>query len=495
MTISSQTVKQVFTGNGVTTTFAIPFQYDATSEVKVYLRDNSVEPATITLKTISTHYTIVGANVEMITAPAATEELIILRDTANTQTWDALLTAQLNQTTLESELDRIVKMVQEHEEVFTRVPTLPLGEKTNIVFPEPGTSDGGFIKWNTAGTALETSDAITDQDLYTTDDVTFASVIVTDLTASRPVKTNGSKELVSGQIDLTSSNEVSGALPIANGGTGQTSQTAAMDALSPTTTKGDLLVDNGTNVIRVAVGTDGQVLKANSGTASGVEWGAESVDLTSEVTGALPIANGGTGETAQTAAFDALSPLTTLGDILAHDGTNNIRVAVGTDGQVLVADSAEPSGVKWDTNTPVTPLTTKGDLYTYDTGDQRLPVGTDGQVLVANSAETTGLEWVDVPENTEITSLDDTDSPVTVADADSSRIYSFDTSAGAVSVALPAVAGVLGRKYTFILNVAGNDLTISGDGAETINGEASQVIDQQYTALTLLALSSGWVIV
>jgi hypothetical protein len=45
------------------------------------------------------------------------------------------------------------------------------------------------------------------------------------------------------------------------------------------------------------------------------------------------------------------------------------------------------------------------------------------------------------------------------------------------------------------LNVAGNDLTISGDGAETINGEASQVIDQQYTALTLLALSSGWVIV
>lgn len=40
------------------------------------------------------------------------------------------------------------------------------------------------------------------------------------------------------------------------------------------------------------------------------------------------------------------------------------------------------------------PLTTKGDLYTYDTGDQRLPVGADGQVLEADSAEATGLKWV-----------------------------------------------------------------------------------------------------
>tara|TARA_R110000850_G_scaffold72542_7_gene159554 strand:- start:1096 stop:2001 length:906 start_codon:yes stop_codon:yes gene_type:complete len=39
------------------------------------------------------------------------------------------------------------------------------------------------------------------------------------------------------------------------------------------------------------------------------------------------------------------------------------------------------------------PLTTKGDLLTYDTGNARLPVGTDGQVLVADSAEATGLKW------------------------------------------------------------------------------------------------------
>ena len=42
-----------------------------------------------------------------------------------------------------------------------------------------------------------------------------------------------------------------------------------------------------------------------------------------------------------------------------------------------------------------TPLTTKGDVYTYSTTNARLPVGTDGQVLVADSAEATGLRWGD----------------------------------------------------------------------------------------------------
>jgi hypothetical protein len=39
------------------------------------------------------------------------------------------------------------------------------------------------------------------------------------------------------------------------------------------------------------------------------------------------------------------------------------------------------------------PLTTKGDLYTYSTTDARLGVGTNGQILTADSTEATGLKW------------------------------------------------------------------------------------------------------
>ena len=39
------------------------------------------------------------------------------------------------------------------------------------------------------------------------------------------------------------------------------------------------------------------------------------------------------------------------------------------------------------------PLTTKGDIYTFTTVDARKAVGADGLCLKANSAEATGLEW------------------------------------------------------------------------------------------------------
>jgi hypothetical protein len=39
------------------------------------------------------------------------------------------------------------------------------------------------------------------------------------------------------------------------------------------------------------------------------------------------------------------------------------------------------------------PLTTKGDLYGFDTGNQRIPVGADGTVLTADSTQALGVKW------------------------------------------------------------------------------------------------------
>ena len=67
----------------------------------------------------------------------------------------------------------------------------------------------------------------------------------------------------------------------------------------------------------------------------------------SAITGTVAIANGGTGQSTQTSAFDALSPTTTKGDLIVSNGTDNIRLPVGSDTYVLTADATEASGLKW----------------------------------------------------------------------------------------------------------------------------------------------------
>lgn len=81
------------------------------------------------------------------------------------------------------------------------------------------------------------------------------------------------------------------------------------------------------------------------------EVGDVLVGLTTQVTGTLPIANGGTGQTTAAAAFDAIVPLTTKGDLITTtNGTNATPLGVGAPGQVLTASTTAATGLAWATS-------------------------------------------------------------------------------------------------------------------------------------------------
>ena len=63
------------------------------------------------------------------------------------------------------------------------------------------------------------------------------------------------------------------------------------------------------------------------------------IDLTAKVINALPIANGGTGQITASAAFNALSPITSTGDLIIGTGVNTAsRLAIGANNTVLTSN-------------------------------------------------------------------------------------------------------------------------------------------------------------
>jgi hypothetical protein len=76
---------------------------------------------------------------------------------------------------------------------------------------------------------------------------------------------------------------------------------STLNDISPTTTRGDLIVDNGANSpaasdVRLGIGSDGTTLHADSAQPTGMKWAKVNLASASEITGVLPTANGGNAD-------------------------------------------------------------------------------------------------------------------------------------------------------------------------------------------------------
>jgi len=128
------------------------------------------------------------------------------------------------------------------------------------------------------------------------------------------------------------------AVTIGQGGTGQTTATAAFNALSPITSTGDLIIGNGTNsATRLAIGTINYVLTSNGTTAT---WavatgsGATITNDTSTSTNVYPLfaaATSGSLATAYTSNANYLyKPSTGELTAVAHVSSNGIQINANT---------------------------------------------------------------------------------------------------------------------------------------------------------------------
>jgi hypothetical protein len=153
----------------------------------------------------------------------------------------------------------------------------------------------------------------------------------------------------------------------ANGFSGSVATATTTPAITITTGVSGLLKGNGTAVSAASSGTD--YAPGTSALATGILKSATSTGVLSiavagdfptlnqnttgtadNVTGTVAIANGGTGQTTASAAFNALSPITTTGDIIIGNGTNSSgRLAIGSNTYVLTSNGttatwAAPTG-------------------------------------------------------------------------------------------------------------------------------------------------------
>ena len=212
-------------------------------------------------------------------------------------------------------------------------------------------------------------------------------------------------------------------------------------------------------VSNIADGTDGELITWDAtGEAVALGVGTSGQFLQTAGAGAVPA----WADVAYTSIADG-----TDGELITWDAAGAVAaVAVGTATHVLTSNGAGAAPT-FQAPSGASPLTTKGDVFTYAAADARLAVGSNNDFFVADSAASTGNKWFDLfgTENTWDTVGQNFAAGIFTHSADYTT-YSDTGSQVNANYVLVAHTGVLTKQYVGmnISNIIYPDLTSTPTG-------------------------------
>ena len=194
--------------------------------------------------------------------------------------------------------------------------------------------------------------------------------------------------------------------------------------------------------------------------------------------------------------LDLASDGTMVDSVLVNAASGGIKLNAGLDGNAAAIHLDSASGVTiaggdnndsvYVENSPIeleqisAPSTTTNKLYNV------------GGTLTWNGSAVGGGGSATIPLVTVVTGNTTAAFASSGSNGDNERVYLVNNGSTAVTITLPALSGLSGKKFQIKMLGTAN-VTIDGDSSETIDGAATFVLSTQYEAVTCVANATGTV--